>query len=77
MVREIKENELNQLLELYLHLHETSLPEESEHLKQTWQTIMAGIEETKQIQAQTVRDREEGRGRIEQLQLQYEKLKSM
>ena len=40
MVREIKENELNQLLELYLHLQETSLPEESEHLEQTWQTIM-------------------------------------
>ncbi|WP_341323904.1 toxic anion resistance protein [Solibacillus sp. FSL H8-0523] len=48
-----------------------------ETIEQTWQTIMAGIEETKQIQAQTVRDREEGRGRIEQLQLQYEKLKSM
>lgn len=40
MVREIKENELNQLLELYLHLHETSVPEESELLTQTWQTIM-------------------------------------
>lgn len=40
MVREIKENELNQLLKLYLHLHETSVPEESEHLAQTWQTIM-------------------------------------
>ena len=40
MVREIKENELNQLLQLYTHLHETTVPEESEHLKQTWQTIM-------------------------------------
>ncbi len=40
MVREIKENELNQLLQLYMHLHETSVPEETEHLKQTWQTIM-------------------------------------
>lgn len=40
MVREIKENELNELLELYTHLHETSLPEESEHLAQTWQTIL-------------------------------------
>ena len=48
-----------------------------ETIEQTWQTIMAGIEETKQIQAQTVRDRDEGRQRIEQLQLQYEKLKSM
>jgi uncharacterized protein YaaN involved in tellurite resistance len=48
-----------------------------ETIEQTWQTIMAGIEETKQIQEQTARDREEGRQRIEQLQLQYEKLKKM
>ena len=40
MVREIQQNELNQLLQLYTHLHETTVPEESEHLKQTWQTIM-------------------------------------
>lgn len=40
MVRKIQQNELNQLLQLYMHLHETSVPEESEHLKQTWQTIM-------------------------------------
>ncbi|MBQ7833903.1 MAG: GNAT family N-acetyltransferase [Lachnospiraceae bacterium] len=40
MTREIKENELNELLKLYMHLHEDSVPEESEHLKQTWQTIM-------------------------------------
>ena len=40
MVRKIQQNELNQLLQLYTHLHETTVPEESEHLKQTWQTIM-------------------------------------
>lgn len=40
MVREIKENELNRLLELYTHLHETGVPGESGHLKETWQTIM-------------------------------------
>ncbi len=40
MVREIHQNELNQLLQLYTHLHETIVPEESEHLAQTWQTIM-------------------------------------
>ena len=40
MVREIHQNELNQLLQLYTHLHETTVPEESEHLAQTWQTIM-------------------------------------
>ena len=48
-----------------------------ETIEQTWQTIMAGIEETKQIQAETVRNRDEGRKRIEQLQLEYEKLKKM
>lgn len=40
MVREVKENELNKLLELYLHLHEKSMPEFSEHLDKTWKTIM-------------------------------------
>ena len=40
MVREIRENELNELLELYLFLHETSVPEMTEHLKNTWNTIM-------------------------------------
>ena len=48
-----------------------------ETIETTWKTIMAGIEETKEIQAETVRNREEGRKRIEQLQLEYEKLKSM
>ena len=48
-----------------------------ETIETTWQTIMAGIEETKQIQAETVRNRDEGRKRIEQLQLEYEKLKKM
>lgn len=40
MVREVKEDELNELLELYLHLHEKSIPEMSEHLYKTWKTIM-------------------------------------
>lgn len=40
MVREVNENELTELLELYLHLHEDSVPEFSEHLKQTWNTII-------------------------------------
>lgn len=45
-----------------------------ETIEQTWQTIMQGIEETKRIQVETAREREEGRKRIEQLQLEYEKL---
>ena len=40
MVREVNENELNELLELYLHLHEKSMPDFSEHLDRTWKTIM-------------------------------------
>lgn len=40
MVREIKENELHELLELYLYLHEESVPEMTEHLRDTWNTIM-------------------------------------
>ena len=40
MVREIAENELNELLKLYLYLHEDSVPEMTEHLKNTWDTII-------------------------------------
>lgn len=40
MVREVEENELNELLELYLFLHEKFLPEMTEHLRNTWSTIM-------------------------------------
>ncbi len=48
-----------------------------ETIEQTWKTIMSGIEETKQIQAETIRNRDEGRKRIEQLQLQYENIKKV
>ena len=40
MIREIYENELNKLLELYLHLHEDNIPEITEHLETTWNTII-------------------------------------
>ena len=40
MVREINENELHELLELYTHLHEKDIPESTEHLKTTWMTII-------------------------------------
>ncbi|MBP9997387.1 MAG: GNAT family N-acetyltransferase [Lachnospiraceae bacterium] len=40
MVREIKETELNELLNLYLHLHEDSVPDMTEYLSSTWNTIM-------------------------------------
>lgn len=40
MAREIKENELNNLLELYLDLHEEEIPVMSENLVNTWNTII-------------------------------------
>ena len=40
MVREIKENELFDLLELYLNLHESSVPKMTEHVKSVWDTII-------------------------------------
>lgn len=40
MVREIKKNELHKLLELYLYLHEDSIPEEDDNLKATWEAII-------------------------------------
>lgn len=40
MVREANTNDLKEILELYLFLHETDIPEESDHLKQTWEKII-------------------------------------
>lgn len=40
MIREACENDLKEILQLYLYLHETSVPEESEHLKETWSHII-------------------------------------
>lgn len=40
MVREIRENELNNLLELYLDLHEKEIPDMSDNLANTWNTII-------------------------------------
>lgn len=40
MVREIKEHELNELLQLYLFLHEDTVPEMTKNLKDTWDTII-------------------------------------
>lgn len=40
LIREIKADELNELLELYTHLHELGVPEQSERLEKTWNTII-------------------------------------
>lgn len=40
MVREANEKDLQEILELYLYLHEKSVPEMSEHLTDTWRQII-------------------------------------
>ena len=40
MIREANKDDLNALLELYLCLHEDSIPDESEHLSNTWEQIL-------------------------------------
>ena len=40
MVREANEKDLNELLNLYLNLHEKEIPEQSQHLSETWDTIV-------------------------------------
>ncbi|MCR4814912.1 MAG: GNAT family N-acetyltransferase [Lachnospiraceae bacterium] len=39
MVREANKNDLDAILELYLFLHEDSVPEKNEHLRNTWKQI--------------------------------------
>ena len=41
MLREAHENDLHELLQLYLHLHEDSVPDDSEKLRSVWQRIMS------------------------------------
>lgn len=40
MIREANKNDLNALQELYLYLHEDSIPNQDEHLENTWKQIM-------------------------------------
>ena len=40
MVREIKCNELNELFELYLHLHENTIHDTTDKLNNAWNTIV-------------------------------------
>lgn len=40
MIREAVESDLEEILALYLYLHETSVPDSSEHLRQTWEQII-------------------------------------
>ncbi len=40
MLREAEWNDLDGMLDLFLHLHESQLPQKDIHLLQTWKTIM-------------------------------------
>ena len=40
IIREAVREDLQAVLELYLHLHEDTIPEDSEHLRNTWERIM-------------------------------------
>lgn len=40
MIREANRDDLKDILELYLDLHETEIPENSEHLSDTWEQII-------------------------------------
>lgn len=40
MIREAGENDLAEILQLYLYLHETAVPEDSAQLRRTWETII-------------------------------------
>lgn len=40
MIREASFDDLNGLLELYLHLHEICIPEDNENLRITWNKIL-------------------------------------
>ena len=39
-IREADKNDLDGILQLYLYLHEKSIPEDSEHLRNTWGSII-------------------------------------
>lgn len=41
MIREAESGDLKELLELYLYLHEDSIPEDNDHLRNTWAQIMS------------------------------------
>lgn len=40
MIREATKNDLDEILHLYLYLHEERIPEDTEHLKNTWNDII-------------------------------------
>lgn len=42
-IREANKNDLDEILQLYLYLHEKSVPEDSEQLRNTWENIINDV----------------------------------
>lgn len=42
-IREANRNDLTEILQLYLYLHEESIPEDTEHLQNTWKSIINDV----------------------------------
>ena len=40
MIREANKSDLTEILQLYLYLHEDSVPKDTEHLRNTWENII-------------------------------------
>lgn len=40
MIREANRNDLDEILRLYLYLHEDNIPDNSKHLQNTWENII-------------------------------------
>lgn len=40
IIREADKNDLSEILQLYLYLHEDSIPEDTEYLQNTWDSII-------------------------------------
>ena len=43
MIREANKNDLDEILQLYLYLHEKNIPEDSEQLRITWESIINDV----------------------------------
>ena len=40
MIREANKKDLDEILQLYLYLHEKSIPEDNKHLQNTWTILL-------------------------------------
>lgn len=43
MIREVNKNDLDEILQLYLYLHEKSISEDSEQLRNAWENIINDV----------------------------------